>query len=79
MDWKSRGLWRLGLLKKTKLPQSNAQLLMIEKLVVTLLRIEVCLLFHRYFMTVRHTDFICLERYFLLINFFPYIVNTQSY
>ena len=24
IDWKSRGLWRLGLLKKTKLPQSNA-------------------------------------------------------
>ncbi|EXX68737.1 uncharacterized protein OCT59_006543 [Rhizophagus irregularis] len=43
MDWKSRGLWRLGLLKKTKLPQSNAQLLMIEKLVVTLLRIELTL------------------------------------
>ncbi|CAG8635693.1 1870_t:CDS:10 [Funneliformis caledonium] len=40
MDWKSRGLWRLGLLKKTKLPQSNLQLLIIEKLVVTLLRIE---------------------------------------
>ncbi|CAG8621377.1 1146_t:CDS:10 [Ambispora gerdemannii] len=43
MDWKSRGLWRLGLLKKTKLPQSNAQLLMIEKLVMTLLRIELTL------------------------------------
>ncbi|CAG8625686.1 8264_t:CDS:10 [Funneliformis mosseae] len=40
MDWKSRGLWRLGLLKKTKLPQSNLQLLIIEKLVVTMLRIE---------------------------------------
>ncbi|CAG8737616.1 15238_t:CDS:10, partial [Funneliformis caledonium] len=43
IDWKSRGLWRLGLLKKMKLPQSNAQLLMIEKLVVTLLRIELTL------------------------------------
>ncbi len=41
MDWKSKGLWRLGLLKKAKLPQSNEQLLMIEKLVVTLLQIEV--------------------------------------
>jgi len=40
MDWKSRGLWRLGLLKKIKLPQSNAQLLMIEKLIVALLQIE---------------------------------------
>ncbi|RIA85177.1 hypothetical protein C1645_782445 [Glomus cerebriforme] len=40
MDWKSKGLWRLGLLKKAKLPQSNEQLLMIEKLVVTLLQIE---------------------------------------
>ncbi|CAG8729044.1 23028_t:CDS:2, partial [Gigaspora rosea] len=43
LDWKSRGLWRLGLLKKTRLPQSNSQLLMIEKLVVTLLRIELTL------------------------------------
>ncbi|CAG8572058.1 10323_t:CDS:10 [Ambispora leptoticha] len=43
MDWKSRGLWRLGLLKKTNLPQSNSQLLIIEKLVVTLLRLELTL------------------------------------
>ncbi|CAG8580909.1 7313_t:CDS:2, partial [Paraglomus occultum] len=40
MDWRAKGLWRLGLLKKIKLPQSNGQLLMIEKLVTTLLRIE---------------------------------------
>ncbi|CAG8450814.1 11773_t:CDS:10 [Scutellospora calospora] len=40
MDWKARGLWRLGLLKKIKLPQSNNQLLMIEKLTTLLLRIE---------------------------------------
>ncbi|CAJ0872257.1 14738_t:CDS:2 [Entrophospora sp. SA101] len=40
LDWKARGLWRLGLLKKTKLPQSNNQLLMIEKLTTLLLRIE---------------------------------------
>ncbi|CAG8569670.1 2676_t:CDS:10 [Diversispora eburnea] len=36
----AKGLWRLGLLKKIKLPQSNDQLLMIEKLTTLLLRIE---------------------------------------
>jgi len=45
MDWRAKGLWRLGLLKKTKLPQSNGQLLIIEKLVTTLLRIEVIFFF----------------------------------
>ncbi|RHZ52881.1 hypothetical protein Glove_456g11 [Diversispora epigaea] len=40
LDWKAKGLWRLGLLKKIKLPQSNDQLLMIEKLTTLLLRVE---------------------------------------
>ncbi|CAG8609649.1 18794_t:CDS:10 [Acaulospora morrowiae] len=44
MDWKARGLWRLGLLKKINLPQSNLQLPIIEKLVVTLLRVELTLI-----------------------------------
>ncbi|CAG8607219.1 6781_t:CDS:10 [Funneliformis mosseae] len=46
LDWKAKGLWRLGLMKKTKLPQSNNQLLIIEKLTTLLLRIEICLCHH---------------------------------
>ncbi|CAG8816509.1 4049_t:CDS:2, partial [Gigaspora rosea] len=36
----ANNLWRLNLLKKIKFPQSNDQLLMLEKLVVSLLRVE---------------------------------------
>ncbi|CAG8830387.1 4390_t:CDS:2, partial [Gigaspora margarita] len=43
MDWKAKDLWRLDLIKRTKLPQSNKQLLMLEKLVITLLRVELTL------------------------------------
>ncbi|CAG8542157.1 13869_t:CDS:10, partial [Cetraspora pellucida] len=41
MDWKANDLWRLCPLKRTKLPQSKEQLLIIEDFVTSLLRIEV--------------------------------------
>ncbi|CAG8658680.1 13961_t:CDS:2, partial [Dentiscutata erythropus] len=51
LDWRAKGLWRLGLLKKISLPQSNDQLLMIEKLTTLLLRIESTL---KYIMSIRN-------------------------
>ncbi|CAI2188979.1 18166_t:CDS:10, partial [Funneliformis geosporum] len=40
LDWKTRGVWRLGLLQKVKLPSSIDNLLVIEKLIISLLRVE---------------------------------------
>ncbi|CAG8699617.1 11942_t:CDS:10, partial [Acaulospora morrowiae] len=40
LDWKCKGVWRLGLLQKVKLPTSVAILPAIEKLIVYLLRVE---------------------------------------
>jgi len=36
LDWKTRGVWRLGLLQKVKLPSSIDNLLVIEKLIISL-------------------------------------------
>ena len=41
LDWKARGVWRLGLLQKVKLPSSIDNLLVIEKLIISLMRVEV--------------------------------------
>ncbi|CAG8633831.1 8514_t:CDS:2, partial [Diversispora eburnea] len=40
LDWKTRGVWRLGLLQKVKLPLSIDKLQIIEKLIISLLRVE---------------------------------------
>ncbi|CAB4492651.1 unnamed protein product [Rhizophagus irregularis] len=40
LDWKSKGVWRLGLLQKIKLPTSIDCLPVIEKLIISLLRVE---------------------------------------
>ncbi|CAG8523122.1 12255_t:CDS:10 [Funneliformis caledonium] len=40
LDWKTRGVWRLGLLQKVKLPLSIDNLHIIEKLIISLMRIE---------------------------------------
>jgi len=42
MDWKVKGIWRFALLKKTSLPQSTTELAVIENLITTLLRMQVC-------------------------------------
>lgn len=41
LDWKSKGIWRLGLLQKVRLPFSVDNLLVIEKFVTSLIRVEV--------------------------------------
>lgn len=41
LDWKSKGVWRLGLLQKIKLPISIDCLPVLEKLIISLLRVEV--------------------------------------
>ena len=41
LDWKTRGVWRLGLLQKVKLPLSIDNLQIIEKLIISLIRVEV--------------------------------------
>ncbi|RHZ76201.1 hypothetical protein Glove_202g18 [Diversispora epigaea] len=40
LDWKTRGVWRLGLLQKVKLPLSIDNLQIIEKLIISLMRVE---------------------------------------
>ncbi|CAG8813491.1 14169_t:CDS:2, partial [Dentiscutata erythropus] len=40
LDWKTRGVWRIGLLQKVKLPLSTENLQIIEKLIISLMRIE---------------------------------------
>ncbi|CAG8465387.1 22917_t:CDS:10 [Gigaspora rosea] len=40
LDWKTKGVWRLGLLQKVKLPLSIDNLQIIEKLIISLMRVE---------------------------------------
>nr|CAG8517339.1 15365_t:CDS:2 [Entrophospora candida] len=41
LDWRSKGVWHLGLLQKVKLPTSIDYLPAIEKLIISLLHVEV--------------------------------------
>ena len=74
LDWKTRGVWRLGLLQKVKLPLSIDNLQIIEKLIVSLMRIEV---YYRYLLS--NYILCCKSNHFVFFgigNFASYTKNS---